>query len=474
MNLMTNWQRALHGVGAAIRLSMVACAGAVMLAAGVAAAQSSDGAGQPGDDLPPLPPMPVVGGPAPALTVERILRAGNLESSQPDALSPSSLRGKVVVIEFWATWCAPCVGSIPHINDLVSRFKDQPVVFVSVSDEQAEPVEAFLTRRGIDGVVAVDTDRSVYLSYRIAAIPRTILVDSSGTIRAMIHPSQLSEALVQAVIDGRELESVQAEAAPTPVVASAQTEVVAADSSEPAAQGSTSAEAGGTSAAGTGEAASARTPGTVLYEVSLKASDSSSPRVEQTLNSLVARGCTGRDLVAEYNQMGPGVVVAEGDLNIDAEHYDAIVRMPDPATYVDGKGRGGLRGMLADAVERALGIETSRDRRIVPVLVLRPAASSPFAGMRDVSGSAGASSLSWGLGTISAIRQPASVLAERLGSMVRMPVADETGLTGMYDWTVRCSDSSVDAVGAAVEEQLGVRVEVQTRQMDVVVVRKRN
>jgi thiol-disulfide isomerase/thioredoxin len=48
----------------------------------------------------------------------------------------SALRGKAVVIEFWATWCGPCVTEIPHLNELVEQVKGKPVVFLSVTDEE--------------------------------------------------------------------------------------------------------------------------------------------------------------------------------------------------------------------------------------------------------------------------------------------------------------------------------------------------
>src|SRR5262245_38056996 len=52
-------------------------------------------------------------------------------SAPPDApRSLAGLRGKVVVLEFWATWCVPCVAAIPHLNELAEKLADQPVVFI--------------------------------------------------------------------------------------------------------------------------------------------------------------------------------------------------------------------------------------------------------------------------------------------------------------------------------------------------------
>src|SRR5262245_46570784 len=67
----------------------------------------------------------VVGEPAPPLTLERLLQAP--AGAKADW---SALRGHVVVLEFWATWCVPCVRAVPHLNDLAEQFKDQPVQFL--------------------------------------------------------------------------------------------------------------------------------------------------------------------------------------------------------------------------------------------------------------------------------------------------------------------------------------------------------
>lgn len=443
--------------------------GRFALAAGVVGAICSRAMGQDGD-LPPLPPVPEIGGKAPALSVEQIVRSEGLESDQPSALGQVPLVGKVVVVEFWATWCAPCIGSIPHLNELVAQFRGSGVVFVSVTDEEREKVEGFLGRRSIDGVVALDTDRSVFLSYRIGAIPRTIVIDANGVIRAMIHPSALTAQLIQAVMEGRDLESAGLSAGSGDGGATASTAQAPASPVAESTRVGTVVVAGDAPAAPTAEVA--RTPGEVLYEVSVRASAYPSARVEHREGTLVATGCSARDLVAEFCGVSPGVVVSEGGVDLDTARYDATVRLPDDGRSGIPGGRQRTRETLADAVGRTLGIQTAKEQQILPVLVLRPRADRAVSGVRDVSGTEGASSLSWGLGTISAIRQPISVLSERLGAMVRMPVAEETGLGGVYDWTVHCADDSVDAVTAAVEEQLGLRAEVQTRKVEVVVVRK--
>src|SRR5881396_890266 len=81
--------------------------------------------------------------PAP-LGFEKLLQA-------PDGAKASwaALKGKVVVLEFWATWCGPCIAAIPHLNELADHFKDKPVQFIAITDEEEKVVAPFLKRKPI-------------------------------------------------------------------------------------------------------------------------------------------------------------------------------------------------------------------------------------------------------------------------------------------------------------------------------------
>lgn len=83
-----------------------------------------------------------VGSPAPPLTLKDVLQAPEHTNGTWE-----ELRGKAVVIEFWATWCGGCVDNIPHINELAEKFASRPLQFISITDEMdVEPVKRFLER----------------------------------------------------------------------------------------------------------------------------------------------------------------------------------------------------------------------------------------------------------------------------------------------------------------------------------------
>jgi thiol-disulfide isomerase/thioredoxin len=79
-----------------------------------------------------LASQPGVGDLAPRLALTSIVQ-GPIDVGQ---VSWDSLRDHVVVLEFWSTWCGPCVAAIPHLADLAEGFRDQPVRFISVTNEE--------------------------------------------------------------------------------------------------------------------------------------------------------------------------------------------------------------------------------------------------------------------------------------------------------------------------------------------------
>lgn len=144
----------------------------------------------PGGALEPLKP-------APPLNIKHWI--------QPREQPPSGwqdLTGKVVVIEFWATWCGPCVAAIPHLNELSRKFQNRGVQIISVSDEEATTVEKFLAKRPIEGWVALDTDGSIFNTYAVQARPRTALVDARGNLLALADVDQVTDEILEQLLAG--------------------------------------------------------------------------------------------------------------------------------------------------------------------------------------------------------------------------------------------------------------------------------
>jgi len=141
---------------------------------------------------------PKKGTPAPPLDTLKLLQAPL--GARADW---ASLKGKVVVLEFWATWCSPCVASLPHLNQLVESLDPAKFQFISIDDEDMKDVQRFLTKKKMSGWVGVDTSGGVFAWYGINSRPTTVIVDRNGKIVAATAIDSVSAADLQAVAEGK-------------------------------------------------------------------------------------------------------------------------------------------------------------------------------------------------------------------------------------------------------------------------------
>lgn len=115
----------------------------------------------------------------------------------------SSLRGKVIVVDFWASWCAPCVQAIPHLDDLKKELANEPVQFFSITYEPRAKVIAFLAKHPMSTTVGVDNDLATFESFIAWGIPMTYLVGPDGRIAAIVSPGKLTGANIRDVLAGK-------------------------------------------------------------------------------------------------------------------------------------------------------------------------------------------------------------------------------------------------------------------------------
>jgi peroxiredoxin len=125
-----------------------------------------------------------------------------LNDLQGKAWSLKDLRGKVVLLNFWATWCPPCRKEMPDLEALYLRFKDQGLVVLAVSDEDAAKVSPFLAERNITYPVLLDPGRKVNEQLQVEGIPKSFVYDRGGKLVAqsidMRTQRQFLEMLAQA------------------------------------------------------------------------------------------------------------------------------------------------------------------------------------------------------------------------------------------------------------------------------------
>jgi thiol-disulfide isomerase/thioredoxin len=141
-----------------------------------------------------------IGDPAPPLAIKEWIRG------QPVDVTDGK---NIYVIEFWATWCPPCLQSIPHLTALNKKFKAKGVVIIGVSDEKAEIVKPFVTKMGdqMDYIVACDNNSKTSEGYRKAfgedGIPHAFVVGKKGTILWHGHPLDNLEKVLDEILSGK-------------------------------------------------------------------------------------------------------------------------------------------------------------------------------------------------------------------------------------------------------------------------------
>lgn len=156
-----------------------------------------------------------VGQPAPDLSIQTVNGKGKI--------SNDSLKGKVAIVDFWATWCAPCRTSFPKLEELAKKHAGKvEVVGVSVDDEKGG-VADFAKENGATFAIGWDEGHSIAERWKVKSMPTTVLLDASGNVRhvhAGFHDDEPEQI-------AKELTALLAEPAPA---ASPKTEVASGSS----------------------------------------------------------------------------------------------------------------------------------------------------------------------------------------------------------------------------------------------------
>ncbi|MGN7986069.1 TlpA family protein disulfide reductase [Pedobacter sp. 22226] len=116
------------------------------------------------------------------------------------------LKNKFIVIDFWATWCAPCLETVPHFNNLVAKnISNKNLLFLAMTDENEEKVNWLLKRVQFSSAVVSDITRLTLDNFKVKFIPLCVMIDNNGIIRWVGNPGELSNEMIQAVMQEKSL-----------------------------------------------------------------------------------------------------------------------------------------------------------------------------------------------------------------------------------------------------------------------------
>lgn len=167
-----------------------------------ATAAAQDAGKKPGEEKPEVTLK--VGDKAPPLNVEKWVKGEPVSAFEP---------GKVYVVEFWATWCGPCIASIPHLTELQKKHPEVAIIGMASSerqkegepDKRLEKVQEFVKEKGDEMAyrVAFEADKETATAYMKASgqrgIPCCFIVGGDGKIAYIGHPSDMDKPLTEAI-----------------------------------------------------------------------------------------------------------------------------------------------------------------------------------------------------------------------------------------------------------------------------------
>ena len=125
-----------------------------------------------------------------------------LQTLEGNTVSLASLKGKVVLLDFWATWCGPCRETIPHLVSLHMEYHDKGLVVLGMNMDRGDldVIHRFVKSMGIPYPILLTTEE-VARSYGVDALPTTVLIDREGTIRKKVvgFSSTITKQVAEAV-----------------------------------------------------------------------------------------------------------------------------------------------------------------------------------------------------------------------------------------------------------------------------------
>ena len=361
-----------------------------------------------------------VGSAAPSLRAPVFAQPGKV-------LDLSELRGHIVVLDFWATWCGPCIAAIPHWNQLVDTFAGKPVTFVSIADDEEARLKQFLASKPVKGTLVRDGTGQLFKAFGVVGRPHTIVLAPDGRIAGITLPEDVTDKALETMLSGRVAQFAPKELKGDNLDWDIE-EIDWKDGVAPELH-------------------------VIIKPIRIAVSAS---RYVPGSNRLTADGVPLQVLVM--------MAYATDPFHLDwratrpSEQYRVSVRVPRGQEAA-------LLPLFQAAVSAQFGIRPRWEDREQDVYVLRRMAG------RTLAESSPSSQAVYSMlrGQSHAVKQPLSVLVRALANNFAKPVVDETGLTGQYDWDLPVQPGQPEIMGNALTK-FGLEVVPARRSVRILIV----
>ncbi len=393
------------------------------------ALQTAQGQKKPGEKMPDT-------------AVEAVLQA-----PRPEISSWNDLKGKWLLIEFWATWCAPCITNIPILNRLDEEMSGDNIQFISLTTEAPEIVTRFLKRKPISGWVGMDLDGSTMKALNVRFYPTTILVNPDGFVHAHLKAKTLTRDTLLKIM---EVPAPSQNHAEREVITELQLTQKLAQSSNKSGKLSLKEKKSGTDEV------------KPLYEVAIwptPRTTGASGMYGKKIGRLSVKGITLRQLMLEAYGVSPFLVVGNDDL-LDST-YNARVSLPRGDVEV-------FERTLQAAITDKLKVKIGKEFREVTLYEL----TAPEGVTRQLliseqeKGKASSDE-----GVIAGVGQKIDGhLLSAMEDVLKSKIIDKTGLAGKYDFNLYWDADDPESLIPALQEQLGLTLTRKTLEMEVLVV----
>jgi thiol-disulfide isomerase/thioredoxin len=337
----------------------------------------------------------------------------------------AGLKGKVVVLEFWATWCSPCVASLPHLNQLVESLDPARFQFISIDDEDLKAVQTFLTKKKMAGWVGVDSTGGIMAWYGIKSRPTSIIIDGNGRIVAATEIESVSAADLQAVAEGKSVTFM-------PV-----SETISSDRST---------------------AMDAATLPLFAVSFSKAAPDAKASRINHPPTGSDSLAVDADGLLTDYFEAFHERYFLNGKL--PDERYDLRMNFVDVPNST-------ITSVIQQAILSGLRLQVESKTFNKPAYILRATGASknllsPSASTRKVK-------RGYWHGIYILMNGTMDDLAWILATGLENPVINQTGIDGAFDARFKVDGEGVDSLNAVLRKSLGLELVPGTQEMSITV-----